>query len=91
MLCSKDFIVLLLYLYFVIFMPKVSEKGQVTIPKEVRELLGIHPGDEVEFEKKNGDIKIIKKVDDKVFDKYVGYLGKGKTDKVIRELRGEID
>jgi AbrB family looped-hinge helix DNA binding protein len=72
-------------------MPRVSEKGQVTIPKDVRELLGIHPGDEVEFEKENGDIKIIKKVDDKVLDEYVGYLGKGKTDTFIRELRGETD
>jgi AbrB family looped-hinge helix DNA binding protein len=72
-------------------MPRVSEKGQVTIPKNVREILGIHPGDEVEFEKENGDIKIIKKVDDKVLDDFVGYLGKGKSDKVIRELRGESD
>ena len=88
---SKDLIVLLSYLYFVILMPRVSEKGQVTIPKEVRDILGIHPGDEVEFEKENGDIKIVKKVEDTVFDKYIGYLGKGKTDKVIRELRGEID
>ena len=88
---SKEYIVLLLYLYFVIFMPKVSEKGQITIPKEVRELLGIHPGDEVEFEKENGDVKIVKKANEKVFDEFVGYLGKGKTDKIIRELRGETD
>lgn len=72
-------------------MPKVSEKGQVTIPKDVREILGIHPGDEVEFEKENGEIKVIKKVDDKLLDDFVRYLGKGKTDKVIRKLRGETD
>ena len=72
-------------------MPKVSEKGQVTIPKDVREILGIHPGDEVEFEKENGDIRVVKKVDDKVLDKYVGYLSKRKSDDVIRELRGEPD
>jgi antitoxin PrlF len=28
----------------------VTSKGQVTIPKKVRELLGIDPGDAVEFE-----------------------------------------
>lgn len=72
-------------------MPRVSEKGQVTIPKEIREILGIHPGDEVEFEKENGDVKIVKKADNEVFDDYVGYLGKGKTDKIIGELRGESD
>lgn len=27
----------------------VSSKGQVTIPKEVRERLGIHQGDRIEF------------------------------------------
>ncbi|MGH9138260.1 MAG: AbrB/MazE/SpoVT family DNA-binding domain-containing protein [Acidimicrobiales bacterium] len=28
---------------------RVTQKGQVTIPKEVREALGIRPGSEVEF------------------------------------------
>jgi AbrB family looped-hinge helix DNA binding protein len=72
-------------------MAKVSEKGQITIPKKIREVLGIHPGDEVEFEKENGDVKIVKKADNEVFDDFVGYLGKGKTDKIVRELRGEPD
>lgn len=31
-------------------MPRVTSKGQVTIPKEIREALGIEPGDEVSFE-----------------------------------------
>ena len=30
-------------------MPRVTAKGQVTIPKAVREDLGIRPGDEVDF------------------------------------------
>lgn len=29
---------------------KVSEKGQITIPKEIRDALGIGAGSEVEFE-----------------------------------------
>ena len=70
-------------------MPKVSEKGQVTIPKEVRDILGIHPGDEVDFRKDNGDVILCKKTDSKVFDEFVGYLGKGSTDEVMKELRGE--
>jgi len=28
---------------------RVTEKGQVTIPKEIRDHFGIHPGSEVEF------------------------------------------
>lgn len=33
---------------------KVSEKGQVTIPKLLRQRLGIRPGDVLEFEDENG-------------------------------------
>ncbi len=33
---------------------KVSEKGQVTIPKRLRERLGIRPGDVLEFDEENG-------------------------------------
>jgi antitoxin PrlF len=29
---------------------RVTQKGQVTIPLEVRRALGIHPGSDVEFE-----------------------------------------
>lgn len=39
---------------------KVTSKGQVTIPKEVRDKLGIMPGDEVGF-REEGDAFIIEK------------------------------
>jgi len=32
----------------------VSEKGQVTIPKPIRDKLGLRPGSMLEFETKNG-------------------------------------
>lgn len=32
---------------------KVTSKGQVTIPKKVREKLEIHPGDEITFKENN--------------------------------------
>jgi len=41
---------------------KVTSKGQVTIPKKVREKLGVHPGEDVGFEEKNGLIYIQKTV-----------------------------
>lgn len=72
-------------------MPRVSEKGQVTIPKEIRDILGIHPGDEVDFRQYNGDVRLCKKTNAEVFDEYVGYLGKGSTDKVIEDLRGKTE
>jgi len=33
---------------------KVTSKGQVTIPKEIRDKLGIRPGEGLAFEEKNG-------------------------------------
>ena len=38
----------------------VTDKGQVTIPKALRDRLGIVPGSEVEFEAK-GDVLILRK------------------------------
>lgn len=38
---------------------KVTSKGQITIPKEVREKMNLHSGDRVLFEEtKEGEIKI---------------------------------
>jgi antitoxin PrlF len=39
---------------------KVTEKGQVTIPKELRDALGIGAGSEVEFERRNDTIVVRK-------------------------------
>ncbi|MBI4208452.1 MAG: AbrB/MazE/SpoVT family DNA-binding domain-containing protein [Deltaproteobacteria bacterium] len=33
---------------------RLSQKSQVTIPKEVREVLGLEPGDVIVYELKNG-------------------------------------
>ena len=37
---------------------RVNEKGQVTIPKHIRERLGIGPGSEVEFVEEADDVKL---------------------------------
>jgi antitoxin PrlF len=37
---------------------RTSSKGQVVIPKEVREILGIVPGDEVIFDLGNNEARI---------------------------------
>lgn len=37
---------------------KVTAKGQTTIPKEIRELLGLRPGDRVLFLRKGSDVVI---------------------------------
>lgn len=38
---------------------KVMSRGQVTIPKDVRDILGISSGDRVTFVVENGNVRII--------------------------------
>lgn len=42
---------------------RVTEKGQITIPKELRDALGIGPGSEVEFER-DDDAIVVRKMRD---------------------------
>ncbi len=71
---------------------KVTSKGQVTLPKKVREDMGISPGEEVEFQREEDGYLLKKKAKRSPFDKFVGYLKekKGKSpDEIIKEIRGE--
>ena len=74
-------------------MPRVTQKGQVTIPQKIRLMLGIKTGDEVIFEMDRDNVVLKKKTDtDRKFEKYVGYLShlKGKKpEDIIEQLRGE--
>lgn len=74
-------------------MTTVTQKGQVTIPKQVRDLLDIKQGDKVIFEIGEKDVVIRKKEQKPQFRKYIGFL-KGKTEKdsrkLIRELRNGV-
>jgi AbrB family looped-hinge helix DNA binding protein len=70
---------------------KVTSKGQITIPKEIREKLGISPGERIGFVEKRGLFFIKKPLKKSPFDKWMGKLEnlKGsKTDKIIEDLRG---
>jgi antitoxin PrlF len=69
---------------------RVTEKGQVTIPRRIRERLGVQPGTEVRFREWNNAI-ILEKIDGKrsPFQELYGLLGKPlKTDLLIKQLRG---
>jgi len=68
-------------------MPLLTQKAQVTIPKNVRKILGVGPGDEVEFDLRGRTIIVHKKEKPWVMEKYRGYLGQGKTKNVMQELR----
>ncbi len=70
----------------------VSEKGQVTLPKKLRDRLGIRPGQVLDFETVKGAL-VARKVDgsDPV-DRVYGVLKDcGSTDRLMRELRGPAD
>ena len=71
---------------------KITSKGQITLPKEVRRRMGIGPGDQVEFVEENGKYVLKKIVKVSPFDAYEGFLKNQRgsdTDQIIRELRGE--
>ena len=68
-------------------MTNLTQKSQVTIPKQIRLVLGLKPGDEVDFDIENGKAVLIKKHKKLPFHKWIGYLGKGRTDELMKEIR----
>lgn len=73
---------------------KVTSKGQVTIPKPVRDHLGIAPGSEVEFRLAADGNVVIEKADGtrppSRFAKLVGVAGPGlSTDEIMAITRGD--
>lgn len=72
----------------------VTAKGQVTIPKAVRDMLGIVPGSKVDFKRApDGSIVLVPANDAKPasrFEKLLGHAGPGpNTDEIMELLRGE--
>lgn len=70
---------------------KLTSKGQVTIPKTVRERLGLRPGEEIDFVEVRGSFRIEKHIASSPFRKYRGLLknlaGRD-TDEIIEDMRG---
>jgi len=77
-------------------MPRVTTKGQVTIPKDIRDALGIEPGDEIAFEEVESGYRIRKRAPttadgDDPFEKYRGSAESDDTmPERMRRLRGEF-
>jgi AbrB family looped-hinge helix DNA binding protein len=68
---------------------KVAERGQVTIPKALRERLGIVPGTVLDFVEKEGRLIAEKAEAVDAVDQVFGRLGRGRnTDDILQEIRG---
>ncbi|ASR10403.1 AbrB family transcriptional regulator (plasmid) [Rhizobium leguminosarum bv. viciae] len=72
----------------------VTAKGQVTIPKRVRDLLGIVPGSRVDFHRAADGSVVLTRADQRRpasrFEKLRGHAGKGLgTDAIMALTRGE--
>ncbi|CDZ48861.1 AbrB/MazE/SpoVT family DNA-binding domain-containing protein [Neorhizobium galegae] len=80
---------------------RVTEKGQVTIPKEIRDRLKIGPGSEVDFVVSDDGVRLVRlddsKQDYKSFEEWAESvkgtwdLGGMTTDEYIDWLRGPRD
>jgi antitoxin PrlF len=76
---------------------KVTSKGQVTVPREIRRRLGVRAGDRLEFEDNGNGVQVKAVRTESVFEKYRGIgtpgIGSGRKaiQKWLRELRGHED
>ncbi len=71
---------------------KLTHDGQITIPDEIRERLGLHGGDEVDLIEDDGGLHIRRAPSPSRFAAWRGYLRhlEGQSpDDLVNELRGE--
>jgi AbrB family looped-hinge helix DNA binding protein len=73
---------------------KITSKGQITVPHEVRRLLRVRAGDHLIFESDGKAIRVRPLRDKSAFSKYRGIgnpeIGSGKRSigRLLRQLRG---
>jgi len=69
---------------------RVGERGQITIPKALRERLGLRKGAVVEFSQEGNDLCVRKSEEaESPFHKYMGILNDiDDVDAYIEEIRG---
>ena len=68
-------------------MTTLTQKSQVTVPKQIRIVLGLKPGDEIDFGIEDSKVVLYKKAKKLNFEKWRGYLGKFKTNELMKEIR----
>jgi AbrB family looped-hinge helix DNA binding protein len=81
------------------FRAKVTSKGQITVPVEIRRSLGVKPGDKIRFEQQEVGFRVVRDADENVFEKWrgigTGFPIKGDGPEAIvaffRDMRGHDD
>lgn len=71
---------------------KITSKGQITLPKEIRDQLGLESGDEVEFYVEDGDYHMRKVAPRSRLAAWRGFLKEytgQRSDDLVDEMRGE--
>ncbi|MDA2934083.1 type II toxin-antitoxin system PrlF family antitoxin [Acidobacteria bacterium AH-259-D05] len=66
----------------------LSERGQITIPKKIRELLGLRQGQQLEFETRDGLLIGRKTVPGDPVLEVTGILSRLDVDRALEESRG---
>ena len=77
--------------YFMGMKSIVSEKGQVTIPKAIRDRLGLRAGTVLDFRSEQGALVGVKELNEDVFKKWRGrgkLAGKRSVDDYLSTVRG---
>ena len=74
-------------------MPRVTSKGQITIPQEIRNQFSLLPGTEVDVIAENNKVLIVRSRKRNAFLKWVGRgtSTKGDIDTAVDRLRGRTD
>ncbi len=67
---------------------QLGERGQVVIPKDIRQMLGLHSGESVVFEVKNDDVRMKKEQYPEEFLRdFLDVPGKKKKKSSIRQVK----
>ena len=69
----------------------LSERGQITIPKKIREDLGLEPGNILDFVEEGGEIRLRKVLAENPISAWKGrgrLPGAGSVDDYLRNVRG---
>ena len=73
---------------------RITSKGQITVPRDIRRTLGVRPGDQLLFEVDEGGVRVRPVRSEDPFKKYQGIgnpgipSGRKAILRYIREMRG---